>query len=151
MYDNGRINVHNPLSNRRNILCNCCFFIFPSVNNSRQFLRCHFSQVLLIVSLGLLVLTNVSSQLQGRPGCCNPCTGRCISIFHYFFKSLNSRGRKLGLVNLVSLLPDFSNDLWRLCQSKGTLSWGSKACKACCFSPPFALMDEVEDKAALSV
>ena len=44
---------HIPLSDRCNILCNCCLFTFPFVNNSRQFLRCHFSQVLLIVSMGL--------------------------------------------------------------------------------------------------
>ena len=52
MFDKG-IKVHIPLSDRCNILCNCSLFTFPSVNNSRQLLRCHFSQVLLVVSLGL--------------------------------------------------------------------------------------------------
>ena len=41
-------------------------------------------------------------------------------------------------------------------KKKGVLYFGEgkgwvKVCKACCFSTTFALMDEVEDKAALSV
>ena len=34
---------------------------------------------------------------------------------------------------------------------KSTLPGCSKACKACCFSTSFALMDEVENKTALSI
>jgi len=80
----------------------------------------------------------------------SPISSKSFGIHHYLFKRLHSRRRKFGLVNFVSLLPDFSYYLWRLCQSESTLSWGSKASKACCFSTTFALMDEVKDKAALS-
>ena len=142
--------VHNPLSKRDNVLCNCCPFTFPFVNNRRQFLRCHFRQILLVVSLGPLMLPNVSRQLQGSPGNCYPKTSWCISSLHYFFNSLHSCRRKLGLVNLVSFLPNFVYDPCRLSQSESTFSWSSITCKAYCFSPSFALMDKVKYKTALS-
>ena len=90
------------------------------------------------------MLTNVSGKLQRSPGGINSCTALCFLILHNFLKCPNSRRRKLVLVNLVSLLPDFRNDLWRLRQIKSTLTSCSKADKACCFITSFVLIYEVK-------